>query len=328
LQPSGKHSRRRLVGFTVLSYAVMAALLALIAVYLWSNRSSLWAAWQVPTYLWLIPFIIYFCTVVAKGLSFDLLASLYGVRVPFFDSVGLTAAALLSNYAAPGNMSIPLRTAYLHRVLGLHYKDFLPLVLAVFVFSTGIYGLLAGAAASIDGQFPSSMYAGAVLLFGAGGLGLVIAMCLPYRWLPILGHRIEAWLAGWRRLHRSPRHFTVWLGMVILLAACEVTFFYSILWLLDVKLTFLQTAVMVLAKECSVFLRITPGAFGVSEGVQVFFGAAFGVDVGSILLAAVIARVVELVCLGMIAAPFFRRLGPRLAAAGEQTRPVAPRLSV
>ena len=99
-----------------------------------------------------------------------------------------------------------------------------------------------------------------------------------------------------------------------------MVFFYSIVQSLKIEISLAQTAIMVLAKECSVFVRLTPGAFGLTEGVQVFFGLQFGAEAATILVAAIIARIIELVCLGLVSAALVPRLGRRLAAAGESAR--------
>jgi uncharacterized membrane protein YbhN (UPF0104 family) len=314
---SSRHSGGWWWLFKVLSYLLLTAALGLAGLYLWRNRSSLEAAWQVPAHLWCVPVIVYLGTLLAKAFSFEILSRVYAVRVPLFDSLGLTASGLLSNYAAPGNISIALRTLYLYRVLGLHYKHFLPLVLAAFAFSTGLYGVLAGVAALIHGHVPSSIYASVMLLFSGGGLVVIIIMFLPYHWLPTIGRRIERFLAGWRRLHHSRRLFSQWLGIQFLLATLEVAFLYSIFRLLAIELTLAQTAIILLAKECSVFLRITPGAFGIAEGAQLFFATQFETDPALILLAAIIARGIELVWLSLLSVVFLRRLGDRLEAGKE-----------
>jgi uncharacterized membrane protein YbhN (UPF0104 family) len=69
-----------------------------------------------------------------------------------------------------------------------------------------------------------------------------------------------------------------------------------------------QVAVIVLAKECSVILRITPGSLGVAEGVQVFFAAMFHIDVPGILLSALIIRAIELGWLGLVSLLLMNRL--------------------
>jgi uncharacterized membrane protein YbhN (UPF0104 family) len=286
----------------------------------WEERSSLDTVWDVPVYVWLISALLYLGTLGAKGLCFDILAGAYGIRVPLIDSVGLTASGLLSNYVVPGNVSIPLRTLYLHRVLGLHYKHFLSIALAAFIFSTGLYGAFAGIAALAYGQLPSRTYAVVMLVFSGGGVALIAAMLLPYHWLPLVGHGIERILAGWRMLLRSRALFVKWLIAETLRAALEVVFFYSIVQSLKIEISLAQTAIMVLAKECSVFVRLTPGAFGLTEGVQVFFGLQFGAEAATILVAAIIARIIELVCLGLVSAALVPRLGRRLAASGESAR--------
>jgi hypothetical protein len=307
------------LGFKVVYYLLFVLALGVVGHFVWEERSSLDAVWHVPLYVWLIPALIYLGTLGAKGLCFDILARVHGIRVPLIDSVGLTASGLLSNYALPGNVSIPLRTLYLHRVLGLHYRHFLSIALAAFIFSTGLYGAFAGMAALAYGQVPSPTYALVMLVFSGGGLALIVAMLLPYRWLPLVGHGIEQILAGWRMLLRSRSLSINWLGAETLRASLEIVFFYSIVQFLQIELSLAQAAIMVLAKECSMFLRLTPGAFGLSEGVQVFFGVQFGAEAATILVAAIVARIIELVCLTVVSLALVPRLGRRIAtAAGEK----------
>ena len=180
-----------MIGFKIAYYLLFVFALGVVGHFVWEERSSLDTVWDVPVYVWLISALLYLGTLGAKGLCFDILAGVHGIRVPLIDSVGLTASGLLSNYVVPGNVSIPLRTLYLHRVLGLHYKHFLSIALAAFIFSTGLYGAFAGIAALAYGQLPSRTYAVVMLVFSGGGVALIAAMLLPYHWLPLVGHGIE-----------------------------------------------------------------------------------------------------------------------------------------
>jgi uncharacterized membrane protein YbhN (UPF0104 family) len=305
----------------VLYYLLFAIALAIVLIYLWENRAALKPVWRAPTVLWLIPIFLYLGTLIAKGLSFDILARVYDVRMPLLDSVGLTASGLLSNYAVPGNASLPLRTLYMHRVLGLHYKDFVPIALAAFVFSEGLYGIFLGIAAIIFGEVPSHAYAVAILAFSGGGLALTLALALPYHALPVVGARIESVLSGWRRLCHSRHGFAQWLGVVVVLSVLEIGLFYSIVRILSIELTIAQSAIIVLAKESSVVLRITPGGFGVAEGVQAFFGTQFGVDLSLILLAALILRAIELLIISSVSLALSGHLARRVAAPDAQLEP-------
>jgi hypothetical protein len=230
------------------------------------------------------------------------------------DSIAITAAGLLSNYAAPGNMSLPLRAVYMHRVHQLHYKDFLPIAGAGFVFSTGLYGILIGLIAIGVGTSPSGTYTGAVLFFFVVGLVLVLGLLFRYARLPLVGGWIEKVLFGWRQLCSSKSAFALWLAVVAVLAILEVALFYSIIRIIDIPLSLGETAIIVLAKENSIFFRITPGAFGIAEGVQVFFATQFGVGAPAILLAALIARVIELICLVILSFIFTTRLAKKVAS--------------
>jgi hypothetical protein len=93
------------------------------------------------------------------------------------------------------------------------------------------------------------------------------------------------------------------------------------LFILGIELTVAQTAIIVLAKENSIFLRLTPGAFGIAEGVQVFFATQFGFDAAPILLAAIGARAIELLTLTCFSSAFASRFA-RLLASASAIKPV------
>ena len=164
-----------------------------LAVFLWRNREALSSALRAPPYLWLIPVAIYFVMLVTKGLSFDLLVNTFGVRVPFVESLGITASGLLGNYALPGNASLPVRTLYLQRVHGLSYRDFLPIALAAYICSTGIYGVLTAMFASPNRlQSTPTIYNSVIAVLGFGGIFLIVATLIPIRPIKLFGFRARA----------------------------------------------------------------------------------------------------------------------------------------
>ena len=296
------------------SAAVSLAAAVGIAIFLWRNREALSSALRAPPYLWLIPVGIYFVMLVTKGLSFDLLVKTFGVRVPFVESLGITASGLLGNYALPGNASLPLRTLYLQRVHGLSYRDFLPIVLAAYICSTGIYGVLTGFCAILSGPVDSDTYNGLVAVLGFGGFFLILATLIPIRPVKLFRFEPERFLKGWRQFLHAPLLPWLWLGIDLLRAALEVGLVYAVLKILKVDAPLGRVAVMTLAKECTVILRITPGSFGVTEGVQVFFAAMFGIDVPGVLLSALIIRAIELGWLGLVSVLLMSRLIGKMGA--------------
>jgi uncharacterized membrane protein YbhN (UPF0104 family) len=312
--------RKLWLTFKAVYYSLFGLTLFVTCLYLWINRSSLAIAFNIASFRIVIPVITYFAMLIVRGLSFDTLAQVYGVRVDLIDSVGLTAWGGLSNYAVPGNAALPLRTLYLHRVLGLHYQDFLPLALVAFVFSTGLYGVLLGITALYYGIEPSPEYGRVILTFSGAGMALMLAAFIPYQSMSFLGTWVRHILAGWRMLYRSRMLFGKWLSLELLRAVLEMTFFYSIFTILGIQLTLIQTAITVLARETTIFLRVTPGAFGIAEGVQVFFATQFGADPASVLAAAIVARAIELVCLGVTSSVLMRRLSRRLTTNDQEPR--------
>ena len=303
--------RRLLV---LLYYLGFAAVLALVVYFLRSNLNVLSELGAVPFRWWGLAIALFLATLLVKGISFDLLAKVYGATVPIKDSVAITSFGLLGNYMLPGNTSVPLRSLYLQRLHGLSYKRFIPLALSAFVFSTGLYGVLAGIAAILLGPVDSEAFTTVMILFTFIGLALILMLLLPLRYsaIPFVGHYAELVLKGWRLLVSSPSLFTQWLVIEFIRAALEVAFFLTIVRMLNVPMSWEQALIITLAKECSIFLRLTPGAFGVVEGIQAFFAFIFDLDVARVVLAGVAARVLEIVCLSVVSLLLMRGLKRRL----------------
>mgnify|MGYP001328661442 CR=1 FL=1 len=308
-------------GSTILSLTVA----IVIALLLWQNREALHEATQAPAHLWLLPVAIYLVILAAKGLSFDILANTFDVRVPLVESIGITASGLLGNYLLPGNASLPVRTLYLQRVHGLSYRDFIPIALAAFIFCTGIYGILTGLLALVNGPVGSEIYNYVISAMGFGGALLIVATLFPIRLVKLFGFDPGRYLKGWRQFLHSPFLPWLWLAIELLRAGLEVGFAYTVLRILQVNAPVGQVAIMTLAKECSVILRITPGSFGVAEGVQVFFAAVFGIDVPSVLLSALIMRVIELGWSGLISILLMTRLIGKMGKVGLLVAPMPVR---
>lgn len=302
---------------SVLYYGLFAALLALVASFLWRNLDVLAVLYGIPAHMWALAVVLYLATLIAKGASFDILAKVFGASVPLKDSVALTSAGLLANYMLPGNTAIPLRSLYLQRLHGLSYKRFIPLALAAFVFSTGLYGVAAGAAALAIGPVASVSYQGVMTLFAGGGLALIVLLLLPlpYDRIPYIGRIAGLALEGWRLLISSPRLFSAWLVVEVVRASLEVAYFFAVARMLGVPIGAGEALIITLAKECSVFLRLTPGAFGVAEGVQAFFAVAFGLDAARVVLAGLSGRVIEIICLAIASSVLVGDLKAKIAGA-------------
>ncbi|MBA4219470.1 lysylphosphatidylglycerol synthase transmembrane domain-containing protein [Bosea vestrisii] len=291
-------------GLTLGYYVLAAIIVAALVQFGRSNWDTIARMAEKPAWIWLVAAGLYLLALICRGIWFDILAMAFGARLPLRDSVALTASGLLGNYLLPGNTALPLRSLYLQRVHGLSYKRFIPIALAAFVFSTGAYGVAVGLLALGVGPVSSHAYLVVVSLFGFGGVALVLLLLLPFPFgkLPILGRFIDKALEGWRLLIASRRLLGSWLGVELIRAGLDATLFWAMARMFDVPLSFGQAAIITLVKDCSLFFRLTPGGFGVAEGVQAFFAIAFGLDASRIVLVGLAGRVVEIICLTVVTA--------------------------
>jgi uncharacterized membrane protein YbhN (UPF0104 family) len=311
--PDPKSGRKRF--FAVVFYAIFALIVGVVGIFIWQNKALLADLRNVHPAIWLAVLLAYFGSLVLRGFSFDIQARAFSVRIPLTHSLALTSAGMLGNYALPGNTSILLRSIYLKRTSGLEYSRFVPLALAAFVFSTGLYGVVAGIAAWSLGPVQSTSYNTVLLLFSGGGVALMIFLLLPlpYERLPKVGRIAALALEGWRRLLASPKLLGAWFAIEFFRAICEVIFFYLTVRMLGVDISIVQALIITLAKECSIFIRLTPGSIGVAEGVQAFFAVAFGLNPTIVVLAGLLGRVIELVELLVVAIIFVPRIQQAIA---------------
>lgn len=310
--------RRRLIAFSY--YAFLAVIVVAVARFGRDHWDTLSIIASKPLWLWAPAIVLYLTLLVFRGLWFDILALVLGGRIPLKDSIALTASGILGNYFLPGNVSLPLRSFYLHTLHGISYKRFIPIALAAQVFSIGVVGIVVGIIALLLGPVSSPTYKIVVASFGFGGIACVLLLILPLPFgrLPLIGSLIEKALAGWRQLISSPRLFGRWQLIELGRVVSDILFFWVVSQMFDLPLSLGQAAIISIVKDCAVFFRLTPGGLGVAEGVQAFFALAFGLDVPRIILIGLACRVIEIMCLAVVSALLMpglkRRLGSPVAA--------------
>lgn len=286
----------------LLSYSVLALFVGTIGYLFYKNRSELGQFLDTDWRLWAAAFVAYTVTNWLKGYSFVLMLRAVGIDMGFRRSFDLQNLSTLTNYSLPLQGGIGFRVVYMQRVYNLNYKDFLPITLMAFTLATGIYGVLTGIAAVIHGAPYSHLYRLALMVFTAVSAGLIIAPALaPYlvrhHWP--FGNVLQRLLKGWKLFIQHRRILPEWVVSVILRAIAVTIVFALACKALQVELDIWQIAVITLAKECSIVVKLTPGALGISEGVVAFFAAIYGVPVLQLILVALGVRLVELAAAGL-----------------------------
>jgi len=319
-RPVGKVARpwrRRAV--TAAYYVLIAIIIVAVARFGRDNWETIETIVHKPLWMWALAALFYLGSLLFRGLWFDILAIALGGHVPLKDSLALTASGLLGNYLLPGNMALPLRSLYLQRLQGISYKRFIPIALAAVIFSTGVVGVAVGLVALLVGTVASKSYTVVVSLFGFGGAGLILLLVLPFPFgrLPFVGSFIEKALSGWRVLISSPRLVGRWQLIELGRVSMDVLSFWIVAQMFDMPVTLGQAAIITMVKDCAVFFRLTPGGFGVAEGVQAFFALAFGLDVARIILIGLACRVIENACLAVVSALLMRDLKRKIGNPAE-----------
>ena len=299
----------------IASFALLLVFVGAIGWLIYKNRSDLSLIAATDWRYWAAAFAAYTIVNWLKGYSVVLLLSSIGVRLPLYESYSLQNISTLTNYSLPFHGGIGFRVLYMQRVHGLVYEMFLPISIMAFIVATGIYGLLTGGAALLHGKFYSYLYQSAMAIFVAGALVLVITPVLaPYmvrhNWP--MGKIIRRILRGWEIIVRDRRVFYEWVVSVILRAIMVTVVFYLACKALHINLDVWQIAVITLAKECSIIVKLTPGALGISEGVVAFFAAIYGVPVFQLIIVALGVRLVELSSSSLFGLLAYRDISQRM----------------
>ena len=305
----------------LLSYLLLAIAIYLIANLLFKNQYELSKLSEVTPIYWLLPLAAYLGALVLKSICFDMPLLMFGINVPLKDSIALSANSILSNYAVIGNSAFIFRTIYFEKLFLFSYKRYVPFFIILFILSTAIYGIIVGIAALYDGNSYTKVYLNTLYFFCGGSLITLLSfLTIMFFGLElvkkshfVIGKEITNRLHSIiKKLQQNLKLISYWSILKLIQAGLDVLVFYLVARTIDLELSFPQAIIMVLVKECSVFIRLTPGSIGVAEGVLGIFATFFALDPSRVILANVVVRIIEIFCVGMISVILVRSLGQRL----------------
>lgn len=264
-----------------------------------------------PAVLWLnVPLLV--LNLLASGKLLDTLLRLKGLRLGLFETLGMSVIARFGNYLSFGNVGFALRMFYLKRIRqvrltdsfsGLALGNLLFYLLALVVALGSVFWLQLPAEASrrIQGL--------AALLLILIVLGLL---------LPLLLSRIEA---VWQRFEilqvyvRQLRSLFVNPGMVLWLVFWAALLLVTFTAMLAVEFIALggspgpgELFYMGALTSLAGLIQLTPAGLGVQEGLLLLAGGSIDLRPEVLLAAALLRRVIVLLCLALAAPYFSRRL--------------------
>ncbi|MCD6416960.1 MAG: flippase-like domain-containing protein [Planctomycetes bacterium] len=266
----------------------------------------------------------------AHGLRFRLLTSVLGLELGYWEAFGLVMSSSMYSSLAPGRAGLGAQALYLKKRHGLSYAHFASLVAAsnlLGFLAAALIGLVACLASQLSGRAaPSALVMAflAILLLCLGGFVVLLGL----RRLDVPGRVPTQFLqSACRRL--SDGMHTFWgrrdaLVKVVLLQTVEITTSVASLWIacagvgLSVGLAPLIS--MVTLTLLALLLPLTPGNFGVSEGIISGAAHLWGLPVGTALMAALVRRAVGVITTFVLGVVSTHALMGGLRAAAEEAK--------
>lgn len=269
---------------------------------------------SIPHISALLLFIVLFKYI--NGLVNTALYQILGAPIPISDGFWLSAVATLANLL-PISGGIISKGIYLKQVHKLSYTRFLSATLALFfmfVSANGIIGLFIIFYWQIAQGFTTPL---PLTLGFAGMAASLIVFLLPIermRKINLIGNRIEKTLDGWKIIKQTPRAVirltALQTGLVLLLAIRYWVSFQMV----SQKITFGQTILFSSASVLTQIVSIAPGGLGVREGIVAAVAGALGFDIGIVIIAVGIERLISTFVTIVFGVIGINVLGTRLTA--------------
>ncbi len=239
---------------------------------------------------------------VLQGMQFKVLCRAFGVRLRFFEAVGLVITGTMYSFLIPGRVGLGVQAAYLKSKYDLQLSHFGSLVAATNLLmlclscTTGLVGCLSAPLVGLS--TPSSLVIVFAFLLGVCITGSVVLFFavragtrIPFRFLRLVFHRVDE---GFRGLAKCKgllgrviafRVAHLITGPLILLVACQSV---------GLDVTIVETVSMAMLAGVGMLLPLTPGGLGISEGAIATAGHVWGLGAEAVMLAALVWRAVGL----------------------------------
>lgn len=288
--------------------AVTAAVVALLAGYLWTQRQHIASEYALRPGGLLAISGLTAAVLALRGLQNQLVFGRLGVRAPLGDWIGLVTVASFSNYL-PLSAGLVAKALYLKRVHATPYRRFAVGqggILLLVLLANGALGLALLIPRS-DSPAEAAVTAGFALMAAVG-----LTLWLPERaGQRLTGGRLARDLAAARELRRAgPGALACQLVVLVLTAGALRLAFDMGAARVDFQACLIFSAAAVLTSLVSV----TPGGLGIREFLIGGLALCTGFEARDAVIASTLARVGEMVAIFGLGAVFTHRLSRRALA--------------
>lgn len=226
----------------------------------------------------------------ATGKGMDTLLRPLGVSLGLKETIGLVSVTRLFNQVGPGRIGLAVRGAYLKKKYDFPYTQFGSSLAAINIIMYAIGSLMGVLAAFF---VPLNREVTYFVIF----LALILVLiCFLFLFTPSISRKennilkhIQRALDGWYAIRRDRKvlmNASLWTVLNILSQAAVIFFAFSSLgYEINLQFAIFISSLTVLSS----LVAITPGGFGITEGIVVGASAALGIP-GTIALAAAFVR--------------------------------------
>ena len=280
--------------------AVAVVLLALMVVYLATQRDLLIALRSIPP--WMVGALIAVSIVglVIQSFQFRTAIGIHGIELPLPEATALTVANTMANYYLPARGGTVVRAAYMKRVYRFPLTQYAAVTVSVTgltMLTAAVFGFLGLLMVGLtDGDVDDRVLASFVGVVVAATLGVVLAIAVTRMFksgsrLARIAGEFRSGMSLWANSRGRLAVFLLWTVLLFGSQAFR-------LWLSfrAVGVTVGLGSILVIQALVSVafILALTPGNIGVKEGAIVFAAGFLGVDPGLALLASLVDRAASL----------------------------------
>lgn len=284
------------------------AVIAAFAVYFVLNLDKFSLLTRVNPFLLVVIAMLNLMAMASNGLFTKFVMQPFGKNISIKESVYVSLISSIGNYFAPAGGGFVFRAAYLKRVHGFNYKDYVATLYGNYILVFAINSFFGLLALFLLRGTSSPAFFTLVIIFS--GLFLV-CICLSLikiptrlldydmhnRYVGKLARTMLEILKGWNQIVRNKR-LLLKLSMLIsfnffvalLVAFCEIR-------ALGLSISFEALLLFSVLGSLSLFVSITPANLGVKEVIYLFSAAVIGFTAPQILSIALLDRGVLFVTL-------------------------------
>jgi len=281
-----------------LSLTILVVVVVILGIYGWSHRDIFSAIVAVR---W--PFLLYLLfmwvpSMLISGLRTKIFLDFFKIDLRFREWFGLSIITNMTNYLTPLQGGAAMRAIYLKKEHGFSYSAFATLLLASYVLSflvTGMMGMaVVGALYLKYGAFDLKIF----LLFLAVFLIVITFIILSPSILPTQNrfkNTLRNVLEGWRRIKSDwglLYKISLLIGVGAVMTGVRLYLGYKAL---SLNADFLPVLLLGIVSQYTIFIKITPGNLGIFEGVIALVSGIVGIGFDEGLAVATLLRGVNMV---------------------------------